>query len=112
MCILPDEREFFLEAMTFWGEEKQTNMLIEEIGELLQAINKYRRNPTKENKDKFVIELADVGLLIEQHEVYLDPVLYRKSRNYKLERTQNKLARQKEMLKNKEETQLYGASFK
>ena len=48
------------------GYEKQSMQLIEEMAELTQAINKYRRyNDTKELLN-LIEELADVNIVLEQ----------------------------------------------
>lgn len=61
----------------YYGYEAQSNQLIEECAELIQAVNKYRRastglgQPVSEDKkavayDNLVEEIADVELMLEQ----------------------------------------------
>lgn len=53
-----------------YGEESQLGMVSEECGELLQAVNKYRRAGTNTDKLKAIIstrgEIADVAIMILQ----------------------------------------------
>lgn len=61
----------------YYGYEAQSNQLIEECAELIQAVNKYRRavarlgEPVAEDKkavalDNLVEEIADVEIMLEQ----------------------------------------------
>ena len=55
------------DAIELWGEELQIGMLHEEIGELLKALNKYRRNGcTREYAVYVCDEVADVRIMLEQ----------------------------------------------
>ena len=51
-------------AIDVWGKETQTNMLIEEVGEFLQAWNKVKRGAFTE--EQYVEELVDVYIMIQQ----------------------------------------------
>lgn len=74
MCKI---REMNLEIAKYYGYEAQSNQLVEECAELIQAVNKYRRvetglgQPVAEDKkaiarDNLVEEIADVELMLEQ----------------------------------------------
>lgn len=65
------------ENAKYYGYEAQSNQLVEECAELIQAVNKYRRavarlgEPVVEDKkavalDNLVEEIADVEIMIEQ----------------------------------------------
>ena len=41
---LNDEQLLYHAAISLWGEDAQTWMLVEEIGEVLQGLSKVRRN--------------------------------------------------------------------
>lgn len=69
--------EMNLETAKYYGYEAQSNQLVEECAELIQAVNKYRRvetglgQPVAEDKkaiarDNLVEEIADVELMLEQ----------------------------------------------
>lgn len=61
----------------YFGYEAQSNQLVEECAELIQAVNKYRRaiaglgEPVAEEKraialDNLIEEIADVEIMLEQ----------------------------------------------
>ncbi len=54
------------QAIKQWGKDAQIDMLHEEIGELLQAINKHKRKGTDETITNLIEEIADVEILLEQ----------------------------------------------
>ena len=58
--------ELYKNALKIWGAEVQIGVFHEEVGELLQAINKYRRHPSNVNKKLLEQEIADVYIMIEQ----------------------------------------------
>lgn len=65
--------EMNLETAKYYGYEAQSNQLVEECAELIQAVNKYRRvetglgQPVAEDKKAIAIEeIADVELMLEQ----------------------------------------------
>lgn len=69
--------EMNLDTAKYYGYEAQSNQLVEECAELIQAVNKYRRvetglgQPVAEDKkaiarDNLVEEIADVELMLEQ----------------------------------------------
>lgn len=53
------------------GYEEQSMQLIEEMAELTQAINKYRRYGTYETKCNMIEEIADVYIVLAQIEYLL-----------------------------------------
>ena len=65
-------KEIYRKCIERWGEELQVGMLSEEIGELLIAVNKYRRKTTEDNKRNVCEELADVQIMMEQIEILFD----------------------------------------
>jgi NTP pyrophosphatase (non-canonical NTP hydrolase) len=80
-----------------WGVESQLNMVTEEIGELLQAISKFRRSYNKDEAtkaqayDHLCEEIADVENMINQMREMFDSELIDKYREAKLERISKKL---------------------
>ena len=58
------ETEILLAALNKWGIDAQINMCIEEMAELTQALNKYRRG--KWSRERVVEELADVDIALRQ----------------------------------------------
>ncbi len=69
-----DERlEVYKQAEELWGKVAQYDQCIEEMGELIVAINKYKRKVIygeyKDNQkiiDNLIEEIADVKMCIEQ----------------------------------------------
>lgn len=72
-----------------FGYEKQKNMLIEEMAELIQALNKFDRKKNEEAYENIIEEMADVELMIEQAQYLLaaDRQTIDKIKEEKIERT-------------------------
>ena len=86
------ETEILNQAIRQWGAESQVYMLLEEIGELQQAVCKLRRNNSQGTFENFVEELADVELMIDQMKVlYLITPEVAVVREQKLERLEKML---------------------
>lgn len=71
-----------------YGQGSQLCILQEECAELIQAASKIRRD-TPDAFDKYIDELADVSIMIEQMKAYMDDdelTLLSKRINEKLER--------------------------
>lgn len=64
------------DALRTWGEDAQTKMLFEEIGELMQAVCKAGRVETWEQRMEawhhIAEEIADVKIMLGQMEVLFD----------------------------------------
>ncbi len=57
-------KELSLKAVEKWGLERQTNMVIEEVGEFLQAWNKLNRG--KITAREYVGEMVDCYIMFSQ----------------------------------------------
>jgi NTP pyrophosphatase (non-canonical NTP hydrolase) len=55
--------EVYRKAIDTWGETAQLDQTIEELAELIQAINKYKRT---KNIESMLEEIADVEIMISQ----------------------------------------------
>jgi len=64
------KEDLYKAAIKHWGEELQYGMLSEEVGELLVAINKFRRGHVL--KGTVAEEMADVLIMMEQIQVLLE----------------------------------------
>lgn len=80
LCILHKKREQIksvswkqkcAKIAHHYGQESQLCILQEECAELIQAASKIRRD-TPDAFDKYIDELADVSIMIEQMKVYMD----------------------------------------
>ena len=90
------EINFFLkEAIDFWGYDCQSNICLEELGELIQAICKYKREEYEKAqqkiKDNLLEEIADVHNMINQLEIYFRYEEIKKIRIKKIYRTRELL---------------------
>jgi len=75
-------------AVEVWGEDKQTKMFIEEIGEFLTAWNHYNRG--RISYKKYVSEIADVYIMIQQM-IYMNRPVFDKVYPEKLKKVRDKL---------------------
>lgn len=97
MCDLKNQN---LENAEYFGYTAQSNQLIEECAELIQAVSKYRRAAVKGEDEKLIAlsnlveELADVEIMIEQIKYLLqvpdEDILALKQ--YKVNRTKERIA--------------------
>ena len=75
------------------GYDEQSMQLIEEMAELTQAINKYRRYGTYETKCNMIEEIADVYIVLAQIEylVQVDNLVLDCYVDEKIQRTKQRL---------------------
>ena len=59
-------------AVDVFGEDAQIGQLHEEMGELMQAINKYKRAPTDITRDDVIEETVDLMIMCEQMKCIFD----------------------------------------
>ncbi len=79
------EKELMQSALDKWGTESQLNMVIEECAELIDAIQKWRRN--RIDSVKVLEETVDVELCLDQLKMMLDaPKLFDNIKKDKLDR--------------------------
>lgn len=83
-----------------YGYENQSMQLIEEMAELTQAINKYRRYGTYETKCHIIEEIADTSIMLEQvsHLLHIDQakLVFDTYVEDKIDRTMKRLKNQDE----------------
>jgi NTP pyrophosphatase (non-canonical NTP hydrolase) len=85
-----DKEKFLKEVLNKNGIINQLDQLTEELGELIAAINQYKRgrvNATKNLHEEF----ADVELMMEQIELILSKQLIENIKNKKLKRLYKKM---------------------
>ena len=73
--IVMNKEELYKFAIERYGDEAQINQGIEEMAELIQAINKFRRNPCKETLKGIAEEIADVEIMLEQYKIIFGATL-------------------------------------
>ena len=77
-------------AQAKWGTISQLDMVVEECSELINAIQKWKRQ--RYSMDDIVREGVDVEIMIEQLKIIADlPPLWRNVRADKLERLEKRL---------------------
>lgn len=59
-----ERKELYKQAISKWGVGNQVFMVMEETGEMLNALAKYNRN--RSTPHDIITELADVWILMEQ----------------------------------------------
>lgn len=64
-----NKEELYKLAIETYGDEAQINQGVEEMAELIQAINKFRRNPGEETLKGIEEEIADVEIMLEQYKI-------------------------------------------
>jgi hypothetical protein len=68
--MTPEERETFVDAIRTWGPQAQVNMLHEEIGELMVALNKLAREKPGGGREmlsgRVTEEVEDVRIMLDQ----------------------------------------------
>lgn len=60
------EDKLYNKAITKWGLVSQSNMLIEEMAELTQALLHDRRSHKSITEENLIEEIVDVGIMISQ----------------------------------------------
>ena len=86
-------------AIEHYGADNQMKQAIEELAELIVAINKYTRYPDEiETKQHVTEEIADVLIMIDQLKIILDIQDYEINcyRDYKLHRLERRMNNEKE----------------
>ena len=72
-------------AIFEYGEQSQTDMMMEEMSELTKAILKRRRCPSDETNENLLEEMADVQIMLDQmYLMYGRPLNYRKEKLLRL----------------------------
>lgn len=62
-----NKEELYKLAIETYGDEAQINQGIEEMAELIQAVNKFRRMRNPVTFDNIAEEIADVEIMMDQY---------------------------------------------
>lgn len=81
--------ELYKMALNDWGIRPQVMMVMEETGEMLNAIGKYDRG--RVNESEVITELADVWIIMEQMATLFGWDEFQKEKERKLERLKERL---------------------
>ena len=94
-----EKENYYKMFVDAWGEDAQLNMCIEEMAELIQAINKYRRKGRRNCPEEVMYnlheEIADVMNMMGQMQNMFDKEKIEEIRVQKLIKCENKLKGQK-----------------
>lgn len=85
------EKETLNNAIKIYGKASQIEMIIEECSELIQAIQKFKRNDCKETRDHVCEEVADVLIMMEQAKRIFNAKRVEEFREMKILRLANRL---------------------
>lgn len=83
------EREVYANAILAYGIEGRIDMLHEEVGELLSALNKYKRG--RVSADEVITEIADVEIMCGQMAMIFGPEEVDAEKERKLIRLQQRI---------------------
>lgn len=95
--MIMKKQDLYNKAIQMWGIEGQVDMFHEEVGELISALNKYKRG--RVGKDAVVTEIADVQIMAEQLAVWFGENEVSREKEYKLNRLARRI-QQKEVSDN------------
>lgn len=84
-----EKRRIYNAALNQWGLAKQTFMVMEECGELLNVLAKAMRY--RATKAEIITELADVAIMVEQMAFFYGEKNFIAEKERKLERLKNRL---------------------
>ena len=88
-----------------FGASNQVDKSIEEIGELLTEIGRYRIGQRRD-VDRVVSEIADVMVMLTQLSIIFGTQAVEREVEYKLQRAMKRVANEKEFLRGKNEAVL------
>lgn len=86
-----ESKELYSKALDAWGFPAQAMMVLEECGELINAICKYDRG--RANEDDIITEIADVMIMCEQMASFFGTVKVEIEKDRKLNRLKERLAK-------------------
>ena len=85
--------ELYKKAIETWGIEAQVFMVMEETGEMLNALAKANRG--RSTKEEIITELADVSIMMEQMAYYFGYTEFEEEKKKKLKRLDRRLSNDK-----------------
>lgn len=70
-----ERKALYMECFEVWGHQAQVDMLVEELGECIVAVQKlFKRDYSLKRFKDLASEIADVKIMIEEIELLLDEV--------------------------------------
>jgi hypothetical protein len=89
--MLQESKDLYSKAIDRWGKGSQLEMLIEEMAELTLALQKFKRNPSKDKGFEVCDEIADVEIMLEQCKLIFSEEMIQQRKDFKLQRLGNTL---------------------
>ncbi len=87
-----NESQLYELAIKTWGVTAQEGMFVEEIGEVLQALNKMHRTKSGDKVLNFIEEMADLEIMLNQMKCLYPSEYFNKIKKDKLTKLANKLS--------------------
>ncbi len=84
------DRIIYINALEAWGKKSQINMMIEECGELITALQHFKRG-RKNAVLEVLEELADVEIVLEQMSIIFPRMSIEYQKNIKINRLENRV---------------------
>ena len=79
------------EAIHVYGYDNQVNKFIEEAGECIASVMRFRINPNTETQSHMFEELADLGIMLEQMNIMFEKGDIQRFRESKIQRLEQRL---------------------
>ena len=92
-----ERRALYRKAIEMWGVPAQVMMVVEEVGEMLNALAKFNRD--RSTPQEIITELVDVWILMEQMAVVFGVEQFEKEKEYKLQRLKERLEKNYKLTK-------------
>ena len=78
LITLSKDGKMYANCVAKWGVRSQIEMVIEELSELILAIQKWKRDPCERQVHDIASEVADVELMLGQLQYMMDSITERK----------------------------------
>lgn len=88
-----EKNQLYTDVLSAWGIGNQVFMVMEESGEMLNALAKANRG--RITKEEVITELADVSIMMEQMAVYFGYDEFKAEKERKLKRLKERLEKHK-----------------
>lgn len=92
-----ERKTLYRKAIEMWGVQALVMMVVEEVGEMLNALAKFNRD--RSTPQDIITELVDVWILMEQMAVVFGVEQFEKEKEYKLQRLKERLEKHYKLTK-------------
>lgn len=102
--------KIYADAISHYGIDNQKNMLVEECGELLNAMAKHKRD--RATTRDVITELADVSIMVEQMALFFGREQFDVEKERKIERLKYRLLDKDKKPLGYDENEMYDGTYK